>query len=124
MSPAVVADLLVLAHLGFILFVVLGGFLAVRWPRLMWVHLPAVCWAVLIELSGRLICPLTPLELALRRAAGVAGYEGGFVEHYILPLVYPPGLTRGIQILLGVLVLAINAIAYAIAWQFRKRRVS
>jgi len=124
MSPAVVADLLVLAHLGFILFVVLGGFLAVRWPRLMWVHLPAACWAVLIELSGRLICPLTPLELALRRAAGVAGYEGGFVEHYILPLVYPPGLTRGIQILLGVLVLAINAIAYAIAWQFRKRRVS
>jgi len=124
MSPAVVADLLVLAHLGFILFVVLGGFLAVRWPRLMWVHLPAVCWAVLIELSGRLICPLTPLELALRHAAGVAGYEGGFIEHYILPLVYPPGLTRGIQILLGVLVLAINAIAYAIAWQFGKRRVS
>ena len=112
MLPALSADFLILLHLGFILFVVLGGFLVLHWPILAWVHLPAVCWGALIELSGRFTCPLTPLENELLQAAGSVGYEGGFIEHYIVPLIYPPGLTREVQIMLGILVLAINAITY------------
>lgn len=112
MLPALSSHFLILLHFGFILFVVLGGFLVLRWPRLAWAHLPALFWGALIELSGRFTCPLTPLENELLRAAGRAGYEGGFIEHYILPLIYPPGLTREVQITLGILVLAINAITY------------
>ena len=122
MALAVIADLVVLLHLAFILFVVLGGLLVLRWPRLAWLHLPAVLWGTLIELSGRFTCPLTPLEHFLRRAAGSVGYEGGFIDHYLVPLIYPPGLTREIQIALGMLVLAVNAFAYAAL--IRRRRQS
>jgi len=114
MALAVIADLVVLLHVAFILFVVLGGLLVLRWPRLAWLHLPAVLWGALIELSGRMICPLTPLEQSLRHAAGSVGYEGGFIAHYLVPLIYPPGLTREIQILLGILVLVLNSLLYTI----------
>jgi hypothetical protein len=113
MPHALAADLLVVLHLCFILFVVVGGLLVLRWPRLVWAHLPAAVWGVLIELGGW-ICPLTPLENLLRRSAGEAGYAGGFIEHYILPLVYPPGLTRSIQVGLGIAVLTLNALAYGL----------
>lgn len=105
------ADLVVVLHLGFVLFVVTGGVLAARWPALRWLHLPAAAWGVLVELAG-LICPLTYLEVSLRRSAGEAGYAGGFVEHYLIGILYPAGLTRATQLMLGALVLAVNAWAY------------
>jgi hypothetical protein len=120
-TAALAADFIVLLHLGFILFVAFGGLLVPRWPRLAWVHLPAVAWGALIELAGSIICPLTPWENALRTAAGESGYAGGFVDHYIVPLVYPPGLTRSMQAALGVLVLAVNGLAYG-ALVLRLRR--
>jgi hypothetical protein len=105
------ADLVVLIHFAFLLFVVFGGLLALRWRRVMYLHLPAAVWGAFIELAGG-ICPLTPLENSLRRSAGLAGYEGGFVEHYILPVLYPAGLTRGVQLTLGMLVIGINVAIY------------
>ena len=114
------ADLVFLAHLAFVLFVVLGG-IAVWWrPKLAWLHLPAVAWGALIEFAGW-ICPLTPWEQSLRRLAGEQGYSGGFVEHYLFPLLYPEGLTRDVQIVFGVLVLAINGVAYALILRRRSR---
>ncbi len=107
------ADGVVLAHLAFILFVFLGGFAVLRWRRLVWLHIPAIVWGALIEFAGW-ICPLTPLENWLRTAGGEAGYTGGFVEQYILPVIYPAGLTRGIQIALGVAVIVINAAIYSV----------
>lgn len=112
------ADLVALAHLGFIVFVVLGGLLALRWRRSWWFHIPAALWGVAIELGGW-ICPLTPLENSLRWAAGEAGYVGGFVEHYVLPVIYPGALTRETQIVLGLAVLAFNGLVYAIVWRRR-----
>ena len=112
------ADLVVLLHFAFILFVVLGGLFVLRWPKLAWLHLPAAAWGVAIELRGG-ICPLTPLENALRRAAGEAGYGGGFIEHYLLPIIYPAALTRDIQLLLGLAVLLLNLAVYA--WVVRRR---
>lgn len=106
------ADLIVTGHLAFVLFVALGGFLVLRWRRLAFLHLPAAAWGVLIEFRGWL-CPLTALENRLRRAGGEAGYPGGFVDQYLAPVVYPPGLTRNTQILLGVALLALNACLYA-----------
>jgi hypothetical protein len=114
MSAAIAADLILLLHLAFILFVGLGGLLVLRWPRLAWLHLPAVAWGAAIELMGTVVCPLTPLENTLRRAGGQAGYGGSFMEYYILPLVYPPGLTRSIQIWIGIAVLAVNLVAYSL----------
>jgi hypothetical protein len=105
------ADLVVLIHATFIAFVVGGGFLAWRWRRLVWIHVPAALWGLVIELTGW-ICPLTPWEVALRRAAGQAGYAGGFIEHYLIPLIYPAGLTRTLQFELAALVLALNVVAY------------
>lgn len=107
----VLADFVLSLHLGFVLFVVLGGLLAMRWPRIAWIHVPAAVWGVLIEYTGW-VCPLTPLENWLRWRGGEAGYSGGFVEHYLLPTLYPEGLTRGTQLLLGSLVLAVNVAAY------------
>ena len=107
------ADLVFIAHLVFVLFVVLGGIAVWRWPKLAWLHLPSVAWGALIEFAGW-ICPLTPWEQSLRQLAGAKGYAGGFVEHYVLPILYPEGLSRDVQIVLGVLVLAINAVAYAL----------
>ena len=101
------ADFVVVLHFLFVLFVVLGGLLVLRWPRVAWLHLPAAIWGAAIELAGG-ICPLTPLENSLRRQAGGTGYSGGFIEHYILPILYPSALTRDIQLILGLLVLAVN----------------
>ncbi|HHW63928.1 MAG TPA: DUF2784 domain-containing protein [Rhodocyclaceae bacterium] len=115
------ADAVLLLHLGFILFVLLGGVLAVRWRRVPLLHLPAAAWGVYIELSGGL-CPLTPLENRLRIAAGEAGYAGGFVEHYLLPLIYPAGLTQDVQYVLAAIVVGVNALAYGWVWRRRGRR--
>ena len=113
------ADLTLIVHLAFILFVILGGLLTLRWPRLARVHIPIALYGAMIEFVG-FICPLTPLELWLRRRGGETGYEGGFIEHYITAAIYPTGLTREIQIILGCLVLAINIAVYTV-W-FRRRR--
>ena len=113
MHYGLLADLTVLLHAAFILFAVFGGLLAVRWPRIAWLHLPAVAWAAFIEFSGR-ICPLTPLENHYRELAGESGYTGGFIEHYILPVIYPAGLARNIQLGLGLGVLVVNIVAYGI----------
>ena len=107
------ADLVLVIHLTFVLFVVLGGLFALRWPRVAWVHVPVALYGATIEFVG-FICPLTPLEIALRRRGGEAGYEGGFIEHYITAALYPIGLTREIQLALGVGVLLLNAIVYGI----------
>lgn len=123
MSPRLLADAVLLAHLAFILWAVFGGLLVLWRRRLAWLHLPALAWGVWIELSGR-ICPLTPLENHWRRLAGEAGYPGGFIEHYLLPLIYPAGLTRSGQLLLGLGLLAFNVLIYAgVCWrQWRPRR--
>jgi len=109
---SVAADLVATLHFSFVLFVVLGGLLVLRWPRLAWLHLPAVAWGASIELLGW-ICPLTPIENQLRSEAGMAGYEGGFVDHYLLPVLYPESLSRSVQIILGLSVLLINVVLYA-----------
>jgi len=109
------ADVVLVAHLGFVLFVVAGGFLILRWPEMAWVQLPSAFWGLVVEWSGW-ICPLTPLENRLRAQGGGAGYAGGFVEHYLVPVLYPASLTRGVQVLLGATVLVINLIAYALAF--------
>ena len=103
----VFADLIVLVHLAFVLFAVLGGLLVLRWKRCACLHVPAVLWAALIEFAGWM-CPLTPLENWLRERGGAIAYRSGFVEHYILPLLYPAVLTRRLQIVLGLFVLGIN----------------
>ncbi|ATE59218.1 DUF2784 domain-containing protein [Thauera sinica] len=113
MSCRLAADAVLLLHLAFILFVLLGGLLALRWRRAPLVHLPAAAWGIYIELSGG-ICPLTPLENRLRAAAGQAGYEGGFVEHYLLALIYPAGLTHEIQFVLAAVVVGVNLAVYAL----------
>ena len=114
------ADLVLIVHLAFVLFVVLGGLLVLRRPRLMWLHLPAVVWGTLIEFLG-VFCPLTPLETMLRKLGGGSGYEGDFIEHYIAAVIYPSGLTRGIQIALGFGALLLNMAIYGY-WLLRKRR--
>ena len=107
------ADLIVVLHVLFVAFVVIGGLLVLRWPRVAWAHVPAALWGALIELTGW-ICPLTPLENTLRARGGEAGYRGGFIEHYILPMLYPAALTRGVQYGLAALVVAINLTVYAV----------
>lgn len=107
----VFADLLVVIHLAFILFVVLGGLLVIRWPRVAFVHLPAAFWGALIEF-GNWICPLTPLEQKLRLAVGEGTYSGSFVAQYIIPLVYPAGLTREVQLGLGLGLVFLNVLIY------------
>jgi hypothetical protein len=114
------ADAVLLAHAAFVAFVVLGGFFVLRWPRLAWVHLPVVAWGAGIEFAGG-ICPLTPLENNLRARAHEQGYAGGFVEHYVFGLLYPEGLTREVQILLGLGVVALNGAVYAWLWHRRRR---
>lgn len=116
----ILADFLVAVHFAFILFVGAGGFLLVRWPRLVYLHVPAVLWAVLVEWAGW-VCPLTPWENRLRWLAGQQGYEGDFIGHYLLPLIYPAGLTRSIQIGLGALVLVLNVSLYWYVFVKRRR---
>jgi hypothetical protein len=111
MAYGILADLVVVAHLGFVLFVALGGVLVWRWRPALYVHLPAAVWGVLIEFAGW-TCPLTPLENWLRQLGTEAGYTGGFIEHYLLALLYPAGLTRNMQITLGAVVLAVNLLLY------------
>lgn len=111
MLASLAATAVALLHFAFIAFVLAGGFLVLRWPRLAWIHLPAAVWGALIELAGW-YCPLTTLENRLLRAAGRAGYEGGFVAHYIFAVIYPAGLTRGIEIALGIFVMLINIVIY------------
>ncbi len=112
MAHRILADAVLVVHASFILFVVAGGLL-VRWRRrVAWLHVPAVAWGALIEFRGW-ICPLTPLEIWARSRAGETGFSGGFIEHYLLPVVYPGALTREVQIVLGALVLVVNALVYA-----------
>ncbi len=111
MLAALAVDAVVLFHCAFVFFVVLGGLVVWRWPRVAWVHLPVAVWGALVELTG-LICPLTPLEKWLRQRAGLASYQGGFIAHYLLPVLYPAGLTRGVQLLLSLCVVALNAAVY------------
>lgn len=110
-SYRILADFVVGLHFLFVLFVVLGGLLVLRWPRLAYIHVPVAIYGALIELVGW-TCPLTPLENSLRARAGEAGYQGSFVEHYILPVLYPSALTRGVQVALGLLVLGFNLVIY------------
>ena len=107
------ANAVVVVHALFIVFIVFGGFLAWRWRRVAVLHVPCAVWGVLIEYNGW-ICPLTPLENSLRMRAGQQGYSGGFVEHYLLPAIYPAGLTPRIQVVLGTAVLVVNVISYAV----------
>lgn len=122
MRYAILAGLTVGAHAAFILFVVFGGLAVRHWPRLALLHVPATLWGAFVEFSGR-ICPLTPLENRFRSLAGAAGYAEGFIEHYVLALMYPTVLTAGLQYLLGALVLLVNGAAYLLLWrQWRDRR--
>jgi len=105
------ADITVSIHLLFIVFVITGGLFALKWHRIVWLHVPAAIWAAIIEFFGY-ICPLTPLENWLRFKGGEAGYPGGFIERYIIPLIYPSGLTRDMQITLGIIVIAVNLLVY------------
>jgi hypothetical protein len=120
MRERLLADTLVAVHLAFIAFVVAGGLLALRHRAWAALHLPAVAWAAWTEFTGT-ICPLTPWENALRAAAGEAGYAGGFVEHYLIPLIYPEALTARTQVALGIAVLAINAAVYGFVWRKWRR---
>jgi Protein of Unknown function (DUF2784) len=114
------ADLVLIVHLAFVLFVMLGGLLVLRRPRLMWLHLPAVVWGALSEFLG-VFCPLTPLETTLRKLGGGSGYEGDFIAHYVTAVIYPSGLTREIQIALGFGALLLNMAIYGYG-MLRKRR--
>jgi hypothetical protein len=118
MAYRILADLVVGVHALFVVFVVFGGLLALRWPWAAAAHLPAAVWGTLIEFRGW-VCPLTPLENSLRASAGEAGYEGGFIEHYLLPVLYPMGLTRGVQLVFGSLVIAVNLVVYGLVlWRW------
>jgi Protein of Unknown function (DUF2784) len=120
MAYRLAADGVLLLHLGFILFAVLGAWLALRWRWLLWLQIPAAGWAVWVMASGR-ICPLTPLEIHLRHQAGEQGYRGGFIEHYVFGLIYPEGLTRELQMGLGAAALLANLVAYGLLWRRLRR---
>jgi uncharacterized protein DUF2784 len=121
MIDRALADAVLVVHGLFVVFVVAGGFLAWRWPRLAWLHLPAAAWGAWIELAGW-GCPLTPLENHFRRRGGEAGYSGGCIQHYLTSWIYPEGLTREAQLALAALVVAVNVAAYAGLWARRRRR--
>jgi hypothetical protein len=115
------ADLVVLVHLAFVVFVVVGGLLALKWRWVVWLHLPAAIWGALIEFGGW-ICPLTPLENWLRNQGGEEGYAGGFIQHYMVPVLYPDGLTREIQIVLGLAVVILNLVVYTLLFRQARQR--
>jgi len=119
-TAALAADSIVLVHFAFILFVSAGGLLVLRWPRLAWLHLPCVAWGVLIEVSGG-ICPLTPLEIRYRLAAGDPVYDSDFIGRYLVPLIYPAGLTRSTQIALGIALLLFNLAVYVLVWRRQRK---
>ena len=112
MAYRFLADSALVLHLLFIGFVAFGAFIVLRIPRVALLHIPAACWGAFVEATGR-VCPLTVLEVWFRRAAGEAGYSGSFIEHYLLPIIYPPGLTRGVQLWLAGFVLVSNILIYA-----------
>jgi hypothetical protein len=120
MRYRVLADAVAILHAAFVVFVIVGGLLVVRWRRLAVLHIPAAVWGAAIEFGGW-VCPLTPLENYLRGRAGEAGYTGGFVEHYVLRTLYPEGLTRTIQWGLGLLVIMVNVVAYGYIVRARRR---
>ena len=115
------ADAVLVLHLGFVLFVGLGGLLALRWPRIAWIHIPAAIWGAAIEFGGW-ICPLTPIENHLRLRAGESPYTGDFVARYLLPVIYPEGLTRDAQIVLGLGVVLLNTVIYFIVYRRQRTR--
>lgn len=115
------ADAVALVHLAFVVFVVAGGFLALRWPRAAWVHLPAAAWGAVVEFMGW-VCPLTPLEFRLRALAGETGQQGDFVSRHLLPVLYPEGLTPALMKALGLLVVTVNALVYALVIRRRIHR--
>ncbi len=119
---AILADAVVVVHLLFVAFVVAGGFLLARWPRLAWLHLPAAAWGAFIEFSGG-ICPLTPLENYLRVVGGGSAYGGDFIERTLLPILYPGHLTLPIQQVLGGVVVGVSLVAYALAFRVWRRKV-
>ncbi|OKY75097.1 MAG: hypothetical protein BM485_10410 [Desulfobulbaceae bacterium DB1] len=108
---SIAADIITVFHLCFIIFVIAGGLPALRYRRLIFLHLPAAAWGALIEFKGW-ICPLTPLEQQLRQAAANSSYQGSFIEHYLLPIIYPSELTRELQIFFGVMVVIVNLAVY------------
>lgn len=110
------ADAVVILHLAFVLFVLFGGVLALWKPRMVWLHLPAALWGAAVEFSGW-VCPLTPLEQWLRLQGGQPGYHSDFIEEYVLPVLYPPGLTHDLQVVLGTLVVAVNMAIYGWLWR-------
>ena len=111
MLYSALADFVVLAHVAFILFAVLGGFLVLKWRWVAWLHIPAAVWAVVVQVSNW-YCPLTPLEIRLRELGGAMSYHTSFVEHYVLPVLYPAALTKQEEVTLGIVVLAINVGVY------------
>ena len=117
----ILADIIVVLHFSFICFVIVGGLLVLRWQWVLWIHLPVVLWGALVELMSW-VCPLTPLENWLRRAAGGQGYSGGYIEHYLIPIIYPGGLTHEIQMILGGFVIVINVIIYTVVFRRYSRR--
>lgn len=116
------ASLVLIVHFAFVMFVLFGAALVLRTPRLIWFHVAAIFWGVVIEFTGA-ICPLTPLEVRLRQLGGAPGYEGGFIDHYLLALLYPAGLTRKLQVGLGLLALLANGLGYTYIF-IRKKRIA
>lgn len=124
MTYRIAADLTLLVHFAFIVFVVAGAVLVIRWPRLSWLHVPAAVWGAWVEIAGR-ICPLTTLENRFRWQAGQEGYHESFLEHYLFPLIYPEGLTRGMQFGLAAAVIVINLLLYGyLLLRRRKTRIN
>ncbi|HEY6123825.1 MAG TPA: DUF2784 domain-containing protein [Steroidobacteraceae bacterium] len=119
-SSAIAADAVMAFHFAFIVFALCGSFLILRWPKVIWLHLPALAWGAYIELSGE-ICPLTPLENHFRELAGEGSYYGGFITHYLGPIIYPANLTRGGQYLAFAILVAFNVTGYALVWRQRRR---
>ncbi len=115
------ADFVVITHALFIVFVIFGGFIVLKWHKVMWLHIPCAIWGVLIEFFGW-ICPLTYLENYYRELGNSNYYESSFIQHYLIPIIYPPGLTTGVQILLGVIVIVINLVVYGIVWRYRHEK--
>ena len=119
MAYNLLADVVVLIHLAFVLFAVLGALLIIRWRKVLWLHLPAAVWGGLIEFTAA-PCPLTPLENWLRMQGGGSGYAGGFVGHYLMPILYPSGLTPKVQFILGGVVIGVNLIIYGYVFFTRR----
>jgi len=116
MLPRLIADALLVAHLIFILTVTLGGLLLLRWPRAAWIQVPVAIWGIAISV-GQWTCPLTPLENHFRRLGGEAGYSGSFIDHYLLPVIYPPGLGPRAGLVIAAVVAAVNGVCWTVAWR-------